>query len=268
MFQALSTTKYHCGHQESPNCSSSVHFRPPNLSCPWPPPPKSEGIIFVRQSINHLKWAAQHSLQSPTTLEARTFPLLEATMDPVVYKVDLHTGQETTASTPCLTQSLDSPETLIHLVSQTGASTSHGSFHGLRVFGHIPSFILMTCVVTSSIIIIYKSWLTQDRAELKPRSFAVGPGLSPWHQDWVLLLPWTAYHFLFCSYIAWEKWVRRVTFLPRAKTSRFALEMIWQQKERVPRGWERCVNLTVLSSQLQDPNYTPADLWDLISAVS
>lgn len=88
MFQALSTKKYHCGHQEFLNCSSSAHCSPPNLSCPWPPPPKSEGIIFVRQSINHLKWAAQHSLQSPTSLEARTFPLLEATRDPVVNKVD------------------------------------------------------------------------------------------------------------------------------------------------------------------------------------
>lgn len=53
-------------------------------------------------------------------------------------------------------------------------------------------------------------------------------------QDWVLLLTLTAYHFLFRSYIVCEKWTRGVTFLAKAKTSRFAAEMIGQPKEESP----------------------------------
>lgn len=110
-----------------------------------PHPPKSEGIIFVRQSINHLKWADQHSLQSSTALESRTFPLLVATRDPAVNKVDpAQRSGNRTVSTPCLTQSLGSTDILTHLVSQSGVSTSRGFSYGLRMFGHLPSFIVMT----------------------------------------------------------------------------------------------------------------------------
>lgn len=205
MFQALSTRKYQCGPQELPNCSSpQLTCRPPELSCPWSPPSKVWGNYFCE------------AVHQPLEMGRSTLP-------PELYRTRIQNFPSASGHQgPCCQQGGPCSEirkqNCFNPMSHT-VSWFHRHTHplGVPVWGLYLTWVLLWLKDVWTFTILHCHDLVRSPVPLFPSLFRghdwpkaelgsnpdfllsvhVSLHATKFGQDWVLLLPLTAYHFLF-----------------------------------------------------------------------